>query len=104
MFKISLKPTQCPSVRHRHLQRNYTTTHQLLEVGSECKVEDESCIVEGPELLDDSRPHVVVMHGGEEVAQEPAHVIVELSTRTDRVALTLHRRGEGARLKEKKMM
>ena len=82
----------------------YTATHQLLEVGSESKVEDEPCIIEGPELLDDGRSHVVVMHGGEDVAQEPAHVIVELSTRTDRVALTLHRCGEGASLNEDKIL
>ena len=36
-------------------------THQLLEVRSECKVQDEPGIIESPELLDDGRPHVVVM-------------------------------------------
>lgn len=77
------------------------TTHQLLEVGSECKVQDEPCIVEGPELLDDGRPHVVVVYGGEEVTQKAAHVIVELSARTDGVALTLHGHGHGTSLKEK---
>ena len=80
--------------------KNYTT-HQFLEVGSEHKVQDEPCIIEGPELLDDSRPHVVVVYRGEEVAQETTHVVVELGTRTDGVALTLHRHGHGASLKEK---
>ena len=80
--------------------QNYTT-HQFLEVGSERKVQYEPCIVEGPELLDDGRPHVVVVHRGEEVAQETAHVVIELGTRADGVALTLHRHGQGASLKEK---
>ena len=104
-LKLVEKPPQSLPGQHRHILKlertTMYTTHQFLEVGIECKVQDELCIIEGPELLDDSWPHVVVVYRGEEVAQETAHVVVELITRADGVALTLHRHGQGASLKEK---
>ena len=45
---------------------------------------------------------MVVVYGREEVAKETTHVIVELCTRTDGVALTFHRHGQGASLRENK--
>ena len=58
-----------------------STTHQLLEIGCERKVQDEFRVVECPELFDDGRSHAVSMDGREEVTKETSHVIIELCTR-----------------------